>query len=354
MKPVLHLITTIERGGAENQLMILVRGQAATGREVHVAYLKGNPELEFELKTLGVIVHGNLVGSNPLIQLFKLQKLVQGKNWIIHAHLPRAELLSALSLNNCKLIISRHNAEPFFPKAPQFLSKLLSLFVCKRASSVIAISNAVKNYLQVSGEVSRRSKIDVVHYGYIPTQARNFLSKDLATNPRKLGTVSRLAPQKDLHTLLYVFKEYKSIFPNSSLSIVGGGPSESEIRNLSTRLGLDDSITFEGRSNEVLEHIKSWDIFLLTSKYEGFGLVLLEAMDASVPIIAASNSAIPEVMGDNFPGLGDTGNVESFLGLLKEYQDPAFRRNVLKVQESRLGIFTDIEMRLGIDKVYKS
>jgi len=351
--PVLHLITTIERGGAENQLLVLVKAQISSGREVHIAYLKGNPELKSSLTDVGAFVHSGLADLNPISQLINLRKLLRNRNWILHAHLPRAELIAAAALIKCKLVVSRHNSEKFFPKAPLWLSRVLSRFVCYRALSVIAISEAVGDFLIDSREISNLEKLKVIHYGYVPSNSRDFLEKPLPPIPTKLGTVSRLVPQKDLDTLFKVFADYHVICPESTLSIVGSGPMESELRDLACKLGLADSIFFEGRSADVFGHIKSWDVFFLTSIYEGFGMVLLEAMDAAVPIIASNNSAIPEVLGKTFPGLGTTGDRENFLSLLKQYCDPNFRLNILRIQEDRLFHFNAADMCVEIDNVYE-
>jgi glycosyltransferase involved in cell wall biosynthesis len=350
---VIHLITTIERGGAENQLLVLVKAQIASKREVHVIYLKGSPELESELTSVGAFVNRSLAGLNPIFQILKLRVLLRKKNWILHCHLPRAELLGSFAANRVNLVISRHNAEPFFPAAPKLLSKTLSRFVCTRASSIVGISEAVREYLMASGEVPVSKRVEVIPYGYAQSNPRALSEQSLVNTPLRLGTVSRLAPQKDLHTLIRVFERYHELFPESTLSIVGGGPLELELKELVLELGLGHSVNFEGRSDAVMKHIKSWDIFLLTSKYEGFGMVLLEAMDASVPIIASNNSAIPEVLGRNFPGLGKTGDVDCFVELLIELQDPIRRAALLRIQESRLDLFKVDTMLLRMDSIYR-
>jgi glycosyltransferase involved in cell wall biosynthesis len=83
------------------------------------------------------------------------------------------------------------------------------------------------------------------------------------------------------------------------LDIVGEGPLRPQLESLSQNLGLSEFITFHGRVNNPRELLERADIFILSSIYEGFGLVLLEAMDCALPIIAARNSAIPEVIGNS-------------------------------------------------------
>jgi glycosyltransferase involved in cell wall biosynthesis len=117
-------------------------------------------------------------------------------------------------------------------------------------------------------------------------------------------------------------------------------------------MSLEKEIFFEGRRSDVLEYLQSLDVFLLTSKYEGFGMVLLEAMDAGVPIIASRNSAITEVMGGKFLGLCETGNPTDFSDKILRLQDPQYRSKVLQSQEDRLELFKSQAMAKKIIEIY--
>jgi hypothetical protein len=140
LKTVFHLITTIERGGAENQLLILAREQVTNGLNVHIVFLKGDPELKSEFLSIGAKVHSDLVGLSPFIQPFVFGKLLRGQDVIVHSHLPRAELVAAFAPARFKFFTSRHNSEPFFPGAPRFISNALARLIEVRANKIIAIT----------------------------------------------------------------------------------------------------------------------------------------------------------------------------------------------------------------------
>ena len=152
-KKVTHLITTIERGGAEKQLLTLASEQVQSGLNVFVLYLKGMPDLRNEFEVAGVEVNNLLVGKSFLKQIFLLSKYLRKNLSPVHAHLPKSELLAAIVVTKKYLVFSRHNSEAFWPGGPRNISNLLSKFVCKRASQGIAISNAVRNYLIKRGEI---------------------------------------------------------------------------------------------------------------------------------------------------------------------------------------------------------
>jgi len=352
LKSIFHLITTIERGGAENQLLVLVKEQVEAGIEVQVAYLKGAPELETDFVRVGAKVHHDLANLNFYIQPLALGKIISRNQSRVHAHLPRAELVAFLTLRRFRLYVSRHNAEPFFPNAPRTMSNLLSRLVELRAERIIAISMAVKDFMVERGEVRNLSKVEVVHYGYFTHYQRKLAPGKPKSGILRLGTISRLSSQKDIPTMIRVFKKINDELPDSSLSILGSGSMHSTLTKLVSDLNLTNSVTFLGRSSRIYEYLAGLDVFLLTSHYEGFGMVLLEAMDTAIPIVASRNSAITEVMGSEFPGLCTTGDIEDFCKSIRSLSNPEYRLEVLALQESRLEIFTAKNMSKKIARIY--
>ena len=353
---VLHVITTINRGGAENQLLVLVREQVKSGLEVSVLYLKGDPELEQDLSDAGANVVHDIANLNPFFQFLKMRSISKSQKALLHAHLPRAELLTRFSSVSNPFVVSRHNAEPFFPGAPQFLSSFLSRLVTEKAKNVIAISYAVCDFVSSKNEVSDLKKITVVHYGYQPNPSVDRLNAKVELGEESkiyIGTISRLTRQKDLPTLFTAFAKFLSLHPDSVLLMVGGGEEKSSLVHLAEELGIAQNIEWVGRTSEIQEYLSRMDVFVLSSLYEGFGLVLLEAMDAGVPVIASNNSAIPEVLGTDFPGLARTGDVQSFFEKMNRFVEIENRKHVLEVQDERLGIFKADLMCSRISSVYQ-
>jgi len=361
-KKVTHLITTIERGGAEKQLLTLASKQVESGLKVEVFFLKGKPDLKNELGKSGVEVNNLLVGKSFLKQISLLSKHLRKNPSPVHAHLPKSELLASIVVQNKNFIFSRHNAEPFWPGGPRIISNLLSKFVCKRASQGIAISNAVKSYLIKRGEIPNGYTIDVVCYGF---------QKDISTNPEglklitnlmndqnsnyKIGTIGRLVSQKDYPTLLNAFSNILKSMPNTDLYVVGEGYLQKDLIELSKSLGVNGKVYWLGKTEYVKEFLSKIDLFILPSKYEGFGLVLLEAMVAKRPIIAANNSAIPEVLGKTYEGLFSTGDVNALAQHIKTaISDKNFSERLVQSYSSQLNLFDPSKMNRNIENVYSN
>jgi glycosyltransferase involved in cell wall biosynthesis len=260
------------------------------------------------------------------------------------------------------LVFSRHNSEAFWPGGPRNISNLLSKFVCKRASQGIAISNAVRSYLIKRGEIPTGYAIDVVYYGFQKDISTNVAGLGLITNIMngqssnyKIGTIGRLVPQKDYPTLLGAFSNVSKSVPETQLYIVGEGYLQKDLIELSKSLGIKDKVHWIGKTEYIKEFLSKIDLFILPSKYEGFGLVLLEAMVAKKPIIAANNSAIPEVLGKSYEGLFSTGNANALAQQIKAaISDNSFSERLVQSYASQLNLFDPSKMNRSIENVYSN
>ena len=357
---VIHLITTIERGGAEKQLLTLASEQVQSGIKVEVIFLKGKPELKKEFEEFGIEVNQLLVGKSFLNQISLLSKYLRKNPSPVHAHLPKSELLAAVVISKKYFVFSRHNTEPFWPSGPRIISNLLSKYVCKRAFQGIAISNAVKSYLIKRGEVPNGYTIDVVYYGFQKDISTSPVGLNLITNlinsqssNFKIGTIGRLVPQKDYPTLLSAFSIVLEKLPDAELYVVGEGYLQKDLIKLSKSLGVNGKVHWLGKTEYVKEFLSKIDLFILPSKYEGFGLVLLEAMIAKKPIIAANNSAIPEVLGKSYEGLFLTGDVNALAQQIKTaISNNNFSERLVQSYSSQLDLFDPNKMNTNIKRVY--
>lgn len=123
-----------------------------------------------------------------------------------------------------------------------------------------------------------------------------------------VGNVGRLHPDKDQDTLIRGFAmALPELPPNSLLAIMGKGRLEARLKALVAELGLNDSVVFLGQVKNGRRYFKAFDVFALTSDHEPFGMVLLEAMAAGVPLISSDCGGAREIVsgvGPLFP-LGD-------------------------------------------------
>lgn len=318
---VIHVITTLESGGAEKQLLILAREQAKQGHNVSVVYLKGAGELRESFQSDGVRVIDSLANRNPLLQVILLRRFLHSihNSLIIHAHLPRAEVVSSLTQKRFRLIITRHNAEPFAVFLPTRISSYLSRLVIKRSTCVIAISKAVKDFLFAKSEITKNSQIFLIHYSYDP----NIVSKSVKPlprhpNPFKIVTLARLSPQKDLATLIEAAKLMKDAGLKFELDIYGEGPLFESLNMRIFHNGLEGIVNLRGRTLRPEILLPNYDLFVLPSIYEGFGLSVLEALQAGLRLILSDLSVFREIMGETFDGFFMPANPNGLFLLVKK------------------------------------
>lgn len=112
-----------------------------------------------------------------------------------------------------------------------------------------------------------------------------------------VGNVGRLHPDKDQATLIRGFAQALPQLPAGSLlAIMGSGRLEAQLKALATELGVSDAVRFLGQVANGRRYFKAFDVFALTSDHEPFGMVLLEAMAAGVPVICSDCGGAPEVV----------------------------------------------------------
>jgi glycosyltransferase involved in cell wall biosynthesis len=345
---ILHVITTINKGGAENHLFSLAKQQAILGNKVTVAYLKGDGYWQDSLSSCGVdVVSLKLKFYGDPFPIFALGKTIRDfKPDLIHAHMPPAELYVFFSLlifsQDLIFFISKHNDEKFF-NGP--FAKFLSRLIANRSKNIIAISEAVNIYFRKV--FPSTVNIKTIHYGINPEEFLQSKKSDIRIFRHNLSLepnvlvfccIARLTKQKSIDILLKSFAKYK--FNNEYLSkllIIGEGELKKNLQQLASKLNIIDNVIFLGFRDDIATAMSSIDVFVLTSRYEGFGLVLLEAMAASKPIVATSVSAIPEIVLNNKTGLLCTsGDVVSISDSFKKMENKVLRTKLGKAGRIRL------------------
>ena len=221
---------------------------------------------------------------------------------LIHTHLVHADFYGAMASRRLGIpfVSTRHSNDRYLLGPFRYVDRAFATGV----SRIIAISHAVRSFLIRSGLPAGR--IETVHYGLddLP-EARSEKSPPEAGIPSGAPlvlAVGRLTEQKDHATALRAFAEARQRSPEAVLAILGIGPLESEIRQLVEELGIGDAVFLPGRL-EIADWLEAADLLLHSSVWEGFGMVLLEAMLARLPIAATRVSAVPEVVADGETGL---------------------------------------------------
>jgi glycosyltransferase involved in cell wall biosynthesis len=319
---ICHIITTIDAGGAEKHLLTLAKGQVELKNDVSVIVLKGMNELEetFSKSKINII---DVRKKSFVRQIIYFRKIVSDYD-IVHAHLPRSELVTFFSSIHPKIkfFVTRHNAEPFLSGTPFIrCSSIVSKLISTNIRLVIPISETVQDFLFERREILPGRQSVVVRYGVEGNGQVVFQDTYKSDTTLKIICVARLEFQKDLPTLIQSIKILEQFRFNVSLDIFGSGSLEGELNKMIINLNLTSKIHLMGKTNDMDGVMKNYDILVLPSRYEGFGLVLLEAMKNGVPIIASNARAICEVLGPDYPGLFKIGDENVLAEMLVKFHD---------------------------------
>lgn len=317
VKPkVLHIQKVGNIAGSENHLLTLLPLLKDYGYNLEMIVLnhKNNPSDSPDLFVKKMTEKGitteifelkNKHFNPDLIHLL-INKINQEKYDLVHTHLIHADLygMIAAKITGVKVIVStRHNDNLFRRKFPW---NLLINFNIKLANHLICISESLKQFT-IKYEDTPKDKVTVIHYGFNPKNIQGNCNWRKEFNwdeeTKIIGIVARLIEQKGHSTLLKAMSQVLPQFPNTKLVIIGDGILRQSLQEYSEKLGINSQVYFLGYQQNAAEMMGGFDIFIHPSRWEGFGLVFLEAMAANLPIIATNVSAIPEIVEQEKTGL---------------------------------------------------
>lgn len=250
----------------------------------------------------------------------------------------------ALLASKLPVISIHHNYDDF----GRFTRRLLVNLFRKRLL-LLGVSDSVRDEIRASLPAWPHDQIETL-YNRIDVAAvqAQFMTKEAARTflglPQEswiIGNVGRLHHDKDQATLLRGFKKALPQLPaNSLLVIMGKGPLEKELKQLAMDLAITDRVVFTGNVPDGKKYFKAFDVFALTSDHEPFGMVLLEAMAAGLPLICSDCGGGAEVVqgiGELFP-LGDSDALAK--SMIRQYEERD-RIDTIKILQKLQDHFSD-------------
>ena len=316
---ILHISKMKGVSGSENHLLTLLAHLDKSRFEVELCILAESDHIPLlqnyasQLEAAGVHVvfqkmrrhiDERLIGN---LCAYIKRKQIQ----IVHTHLIHADVYGTIAakLAGVPVIISsQHNDDQFRHSLPMiWLNRLLARWQTK----IIVISDWVGKFLQ-EVEGIPAEKITRIHYGLDPKPIEALADPayirqqfQIPDGAPVIGTIGRLTAQKGQTYLLDAARLLKSDFPNLRVVVIGDGELRHDLEAQAKTLDITDNVIFTGlRSyHEAMRLLSGMDVFVFPSLWEGFGLVLLEAMALKKPIVASNVSAIPESVLDGKTGL---------------------------------------------------
>lgn len=298
------LLLAESRGGIGQHVASLVPRYLAAGHEVVVCAPPGTAEhFDFGDATVVGQAHG-LRGCD-----------------VVHAHGYRAGMAALRDRSHLRpLVVSWHNAV-IAPGPRGLVMKLGQRLVARGADVTLGASSDLVELAKSLG--ARDARLAPVAAPAIPevrtpaAEVREALG--IGDAPLVL-TVGRLAPQKDYPTLLSVAAQVAASTPDVVFAVVGDGPLKD---NLQARIDAEGlPVRLLGHRDDVADLLGAADVFLLTSHWEARALVLQEALQVGVPVVATAVGGVPELVG-SAAVLADAGDSEALAaGVRKIFSEP--------------------------------
>ena len=204
--------------------------------------------------------------------------------------------------------------------------------VFRKRLRLLGVSNAVRDNIRAAlpawpsahiETLYNRIDVSAAQAGLLPRETARVM---LGLPPQSwiIGNVGRLHPVKDQATLIRAFAAaLPNLPPGSLLAIMGSGPLEDALRSQVNELGIQESVRFLGRVDEGRRYFKAFDVFVLSSGREAFGMVFLEALIAHLPLVCSDRGGgreVVEEIGDLFP-FGDADALARILVRLAGWRE---------------------------------
>jgi glycosyltransferase involved in cell wall biosynthesis len=314
-----HVVKVKGIAGAENHLLLLLEGLRRRGIDAEFLLLVEPSipvdEMAQAAEARAIPAERVIIHSNTDFGLYRrLWRALRARNPdIVHTHLLHADLftippawLMRFGGHRPIILSSRHNDDVFRLKGYQ---RFLNNVLWRMSDADVAISEAVRRFsIHVEGVPPER--IHTIYYGYDPPPGdpaalRHEVRKELGLPPEQvvIGMVCRLIEQKGILYGIRAFGQLAEQFPDAHLVIAGEGALRPALEAEVKALKLEERVRFLGWRADGARVMAAYDIFLMPSLWEGFGLVMLEAMGQSLPIVGSAVSALPEVVVDGETGL---------------------------------------------------
>ena len=309
---VTHFVENLNRGGLERTVIDLVRTQLASGRRCQVVCLFERGALASELDVLGVpvLACGKRRGVDLRALVRARRHVVAHGSRILHTHNAAAHyhaVFATLGLG-LRTINTRHGMGALDAASRRERLYRLSL---RRTAVVATVCEAARRELERGGWphathlAAVPNGIDIGRFAPRDEAARERLVASLGLPPhtRVVGTVGRLNRVKDHASLLQAFARLRDEVPEAALVVVGDGELRAELAALAATPALAGRVHLLGDRGDVADLLRAFDLFVMSSRSEGYSIALLEACASALPIVATDVGGNAEIVRDRENGL---------------------------------------------------
>jgi glycosyltransferase involved in cell wall biosynthesis len=304
---ILHVSTEATWRGGEKQLFLLHSQLISEGIESKLISKRGSVLSDYCRKHHLPYEDITINSAYDLLAAERIKRIASQQGFdLLHIHTSKGHTLATLATImglSIPIVLSRRVD---FPVKNNLFSHFK--YNLKSIKKIICVSDEIKRI--TSPSIKDQSRLCTVHSGvdirkFENIKTENFLRKryGITQNTKLIGNTSALADHKDYYTFIDTATRVHDTIPDTHFFIIGDGPLRASLEAYSKAVGAEHFITFTGFLEDVEKALFSLDLFLFTSKTEGLGTSVLDAMAAGVPIVSTRAGGIPEMIEHSKNGL---------------------------------------------------
>lgn len=293
MERISIFLTSMEVGGAQRIAQNLCNGFVRVGLNVDLVLVENRGNLIGGLRDEVTVI--DLNASRVATSIIPLRQYLRDRTpEVLYSMMTEINIAAIIAHQlagaKTRLVISEHNT---LTKSSEGLKdQLISILVQYtyfKADQIICVSEGVRKDLLNVVKVPP-NEVTVIHnpinVEHIRRRAAEPLEHEWLSDPASSIVMSagRHEPQKGFDTLLSAFSKLND--PNTRLLVLGEGPETASLKKLANELGIDTRVDFPGFVDNPYKYMARADVFVLSSLYEGFGNVLVEAMATGCPVVS--------------------------------------------------------------------
>ncbi|MBQ9280404.1 MAG: glycosyltransferase [Clostridia bacterium] len=323
-KVVAHILNTNSFSGAENVVIQIIDGIKEEYQGVYVT--RDGPIVELlKERNIDYFIINKLNTKEIRRMCHTLHPAV------IHAHDFTTGCVCAAANTRVPIISHLHNNPPWI-KSVNLYSLLY--FICSRKfKKILLVSPAIEEEYVFSKHL--KDKMECVGNPISREKILSRVSKEDYAKKYDICCVARLSKPKNPKKFLEVVKEVKKKIPHVKCVWVGTGELKDEIEKMSHKMGLVENIDFVGFQSNPYSYLAASKIFLLTSSWEGFGLVAFEALTLGLPCVVSNVGGLKGIVDSGCGKLCDNEHLEDYSVIVEllenenryqEYAENALKR----------------------------
>ena len=337
----LFLLSTLEVGGSESKVVRIANALARTGSLTEIAYLNPPANLCDQIDACIRVTHLRRRGKYSLAAVRRLMSLIRARDYVLVAvnlypllyAIPAAKYLTARKMRVIGLIniaAETHNLN--------VLGRIYAPFLRRCDRIVFGSESQLRQW--TSRFQLPLERCECIHNGVDHTYFSPDWSSTAGKDNRQLlgipeqaiviGSVGRLAPEKNFDLLISALARLNADGRNAYLVIAGEGPERNRLKQLASKFNIAGKIRFVGLLGDVRPAISMMDVFVLPSMVETFSNAALEAMAMARPVVLSDTGGAAEMVDDQMSGMVfKIGDLEGLCNALSRLHDSRPMRDSL-------------------------